>query len=179
MGATNEEDAMDEMQEPINPTNGTGEPADPAQGADTSAASSGEPQGTSQTGTPDEGFAWSSEEGAAADDAKASGEKMLGQLQGMIDSVATQATPMARQIGIKAAELAAAAADRAGPFAQKAAEATVDASAKFAERSRHWAAELRAKTVETNGSEAHNGSSSSSVAVAEPEDAPGDTPPEG
>ena len=35
----------------------------------------------------------------------------------MIDNVATQAAPVARQIGAKAAELAAAAADRAGPFA--------------------------------------------------------------
>jgi hypothetical protein len=152
---------MDEQQEPTNPTEG-----DASTGA-TPSGSAGEPAGTS-----DEGFVESNGEDAGTD-AKAAGEKMLGQLQGMIDGVATQATPMARQIGIKAAELAAAAADRAGPFAQRAADATVDASLKFAERSRNWAAELRSKTVEEGGE--HNGTSGSSVAIAEPEEKPGET----
>jgi hypothetical protein len=144
---------MDEMQEPTKPTEGE-------------MSTGGTPMGS------DEGFVESNADEAGSD-AKAAGEKMLGQLQGMIDGVATQATPMARQIGIKAAELAAAAADRAGPFAQRAADATVDASLKFAERSRHWAAELRSKTVDEGGE--HNGTSGSSVAIAEPEDKPGET----
>ena len=155
---------MDNMQEPITPTNGTN--ADHVEPTGAPSGSSAETGGSA-----DEGFAWSSEEQTAASDSKAAGEKMLGQLQGMIDSVATQATPMARQIGIKAAELAAAAADRAGPFAQRAADATVSASVKFAEQSRQWAAELRNKTVEEGGTNG-SGSSDSSVAVAEPEAPP-------
>ncbi len=160
---------MDDMQQPIDPTTGHTDAGhtDPARGPSATGADAG--------GTADEGFAWSNEDQGASDEAKASGEKMLGQLQGMIDSVATQATPMARQIGIKAAELAAAAADRAGPFAQRAADATVSASLKFAEQSRQWAADLRSKTVEEGGSNG-NGSSDSSVAVAEPEAPPTDQP---
>ena len=49
----------------------------------------------------------------------ANGRKILGQLQAMIDSIATQAAPVAKQIGVKAAELTAVAADRAGPFAHR------------------------------------------------------------
>jgi hypothetical protein len=93
----------------------------------------------------DETFGWT------ADDATTSGqastgntaERMISQLQSMIDSIATQAAPVVRQVGIKAAELAAAAADRAGPIAHKAADVTADASVKIAERSRVLAADLR------------------------------------
>jgi hypothetical protein len=56
-----------------------------------------------------------------------------------------QAAPVVRQIGAKAAELAAAAAERAGPLAHRAADATADASGRLAERSRTWAADLRSK----------------------------------
>jgi len=59
------------------------------------------------------------------------------------DSIATQATPVVKQVGAKAAELAAAAADRAGPIAHKAADATAGASVKIASRSREFAADLR------------------------------------
>jgi hypothetical protein len=69
----------------------------------------------------------------------------------MIDQVATQAAPVVRQIGAKAAELAAAAADRAGPIAHKAADATADASVKIAERSRGLAADLRRELAERAG----------------------------
>jgi hypothetical protein len=69
----------------------------------------------------------------------------------MIDTMATQAGPVVRQIGAKAAELAAVAADRAGPIAHRAAEATADASVRIAERSRTLAADLRSRN-ETNGS---------------------------
>jgi hypothetical protein len=93
----------------------------------------------------DETFGWT------ADDAPASGqaspgtaaERMVSQLQSMIDSLATQAAPVVRQVGLKAAELAAAAADRAGPIAHKAADATAEASVKIAERSRVIAADFR------------------------------------
>jgi hypothetical protein len=89
-----------------------------------------------------------SDEGStkAHEEANATGtpaDRMLAQLQSMIDSIATQAAPVVRQVGAKAAELAAAAADRAGPIAHKAAEATAGASVKIAERSREFAADLR------------------------------------
>ena len=96
--------------------------------------------------TGDETFGWTNPdeaEPAASGDARATAERMVGQLQSMIDSLATQAAPVVRQIGAKAAELAAVAADRAGPLAHKAAGATADASGRLAEKSRTWAADLR------------------------------------
>jgi hypothetical protein len=71
----------------------------------------------------------------------------------MIDTVATQAAPVVRQIGAKAAELAAVAADRAGPLAHRAADATADASVRIAERSRTLAADLRARAGDAVGSD--------------------------
>ena len=93
----------------------------------------------------DETFGWTGNDAPAGDQANVgnTAERMIAQLQSMIDSIATQAAPVVRQVGIKAAELAAAAADRAGPIAHKAAEATADASVKIAERSRVLAADLR------------------------------------
>jgi hypothetical protein len=113
---------------------------------------------------------------------------MLGQLQSMIDSVATQATPVVRQIGLKAAELAAAAADRAGPIAHKAADATADAGTRIAERSRVIAAELRRDiaNASSNG-ESAPAETTAPTAALEPESSPdapagpsgGDEPAEG
>jgi len=93
----------------------------------------------------DETFGWTAADPAASGQAGTgnTAERMIAQLQSMIDSIATQAAPVVRQVGIKAAELAAAAADRAGPIAHKAADATADASVKIAERSRVLAADLR------------------------------------
>jgi hypothetical protein len=93
----------------------------------------------------DETFGWTADPNAPSGDAATgnTAERMVAQLQSMIDSIATQAAPVVRQVGIKAAELAAAAADRAGPMAHKAADATADASVKIAERSRVIAADLR------------------------------------
>ncbi len=50
---------------------------------------------------------------------------------------------MARQIAAKAAELAAVAGDKAGPFAKRAAEITGDVGTRVAERSRKIADDLR------------------------------------
>ena len=50
-------------------------------------------------------------------------------------------TPTVKEYSVKAAELAAIAADKAAPLARKAGEATADASSKLAEKSRAWAAE--------------------------------------
>jgi hypothetical protein len=75
-----------------------------------------------------------------------SGPTWLAQLQGMIDNIATQAGPVVREVAAKAAELAAVAADHAGPIAQRAAAVTRDVSVKVAERSRQVAADLRHAT---------------------------------
>jgi methyl-accepting chemotaxis protein len=92
----------------------------------------------------DEPFGWTGKEPETpGQGAGAAADRMLTQLQSMIDSIATQAAPVVRQIGAKAAELAAAAADRAGPIAHRAADATADASGRIAERSRTIAADLR------------------------------------
>lgn len=92
----------------------------------------------------DETFGWTDPEGQTGEHGAGSpAERMLAQLQSMIDSIATQAAPVVKQVGAKAAELAAAAADRAGPIAHKAADATAGASVKIASRSREFAADLR------------------------------------
>lgn len=67
----------------------------------------------------------------------------MSQLQSMIDNVATQAAPVMREVGAKAAELAALAGEKAGPIAHKAAEVTEAAGSKLAERGRVVAADLR------------------------------------
>ena len=127
-------------------------------------------QGTTGGKTPaDETFAWTSSDSesdatAAGGDARATAERMLAQLQSMIDQAATLAAPVVRQVGAKAAELAAVAADRAGPIAHRAADATADASGKLATRSRTWAAELRSKLDEAdNGSDAPAGGTATAV----------------
>jgi hypothetical protein len=67
----------------------------------------------------------------------------LTQLQSMIENLTEQAVPVVREIGAKAAELAAVAAEKAGPAAARAAEVTADVGTKIAERSRSFATELR------------------------------------
>jgi hypothetical protein len=112
-----------------------------------------EDDGASETGGHDESFGWTDDASAGGSDPRAAAERALGQLQAMIDSLATQAAPVVRQIGAKAAELAAVAADRAGPLAHKAAEATADASGRIAERSREIAQDLRNRNdAASNGS---------------------------
>jgi hypothetical protein len=65
------------------------------------------------------------------------------QLQTMIEQLTTQAAPVIREVGAKAAELAALAGEKAGPVAHRAAALTSDAGMKLAERSRTFAAEIR------------------------------------
>src|ERR1700675_4239262 len=77
-------------------------------------ASAGDPANEGKTAggeAADESFAWTGSAGgpdstASGGDTRATAERMLAQLQSMIDSVATQAAPVVRQIGAKAAELA-------------------------------------------------------------------------
>lgn len=71
------------------------------------------------------------------------GREMLIQLQQMIDTLATQAGPVMREVAAKAAELAAVAGEKAGPLAHKAAGMTEVAGQKLAARSKVMAADLR------------------------------------
>jgi hypothetical protein len=123
----------------------------------------------------DETFAWTASEGDndkdGGGDARATAERMLAQLQSMIDQAATLAAPVVRQVGAKAAELAAVAADRAGPIAHRAADATADASGKLAVRSRTWAAELRSKLDEAENDGAKS-TSGTATAVLDGSDDP-------
>lgn len=75
--------------------------------------------------------------------ASGQGKEWMSQLQTMIEQVATQAAPVMREVGAKAAELAAVAGEKAGPVAHRAAALTQEAGLRLAERSRGVAAELR------------------------------------
>src|SRR5688572_10924823 len=73
----------------------------------------------------------------------AGGREMLVQLQQMIDTLATQAAPVMREVAAKAAELAAVAGEKAGPLAHKAAGMTESVGQRVAARSKTMAADLR------------------------------------
>ena len=73
----------------------------------------------------------------------AAGREMLVQLQQMIDTLATQAGPVMREVAANAAELAAVAGEKAGPIAHKAAGVTEKVGQRMAARSKDFAAELR------------------------------------
>ncbi len=123
---------------------------------------------TAAAPSPDETFGWTGDDATTSGQASTgtTAERMVSQLQSMIDSLATQAAPVVRQVGLKAAELAA--ADRAGPIAHKAADATAEASVKIAERSRVFAADLRRDiAAATNGNSSDEGASTA-TAVADP-----------
>jgi hypothetical protein len=106
---------------------------------------------------------------AGSDDRPSAGEEgqgdrgrdWLAQLQEMIDRVAAEARPVARDVAVKAAELAAVAGEKAGPYARRAADVTGDVGTRVAERSRRFADEMRQGAAE-GGS---------------PPDAPGDATP--
>ncbi len=107
-------------------------PEQPAE-ADTGAAASGDAPGG--TGFDD------ADAGAASRSAQA--REWMVQLQQMIDRIAAEAAPVAREVAAKAAELAAVAGEKAGPFAKRAAEVTGDVGVRVAERSRRLAEDLR------------------------------------
>lgn len=152
-------------------TNGTpGSGAGPADGV----------SGEANRGSADETFGWTApeaESAASGGETRATAEKMLGQLQSMIDAIATQAAPVVRQVGAKAAELAAVAADRAGPLAHKAADATADAGGRLAERSRTWAADLRNRTADAVGGRDDDAAAGAAAAGTEGSGVSGDVPP--
>jgi hypothetical protein len=74
--------------------------------------------------------------------ARIAAEKMLAQLQVMIEQAGKTAGPILRDVAAKAAELTAVAAENAGPAAHKAADVTEKAGGKLAQRSRVLAADL-------------------------------------
>ncbi len=120
-----------------------------------------------ETGTPgDESFAWTEPETQSA-----KGREWVAQLQSMIENLATQAGPVLKEVGAKAAELAALAGEKAGPVAQKAAELTGQAGQKVAVKGRDLAAELRrdvaASKSETNLETAGDIAESTGEAVSE------------
>ncbi|HEY3334294.1 MAG TPA: hypothetical protein VGK16_03565 [Candidatus Limnocylindrales bacterium] len=121
--------------------------------------------------TPPGGDPFTAEPGPAPDAAgdgtgAAKSREWLAQLESMINDVATQAAPVARQIAAKAAELTAVAAVKAGPFAQKAANVTSDASHKLAERAQNLATELRGDIAAATGADAPWSDSAESAADA-------------
>jgi hypothetical protein len=68
---------------------------------------------------------------------------MVAQLQSMIEQVATVSTPALKEVAVKAADLAAEAARRAGPLAHTLADGTDTFGRWFAERAAAFAAEMR------------------------------------
>jgi hypothetical protein len=88
-------------------------------------------------------------ESGGYEEPSARGREWLAQLQEMIDRVAAEAGPVARDVAAKAAELAAVAGDKAGPFARRAADVTGDVGTKVAERSRRFADDMRHRGAES------------------------------
>ena len=78
----------------------------------------------------------------------AQAREWLAQLQQMIDRIAAEAGPVARDVAGKAAELAAVAGEKAGPIARRAAEVTGDVGTRVAERSRRFADDMRHRAAE-------------------------------
>ena len=101
--------------------------------------------------TADETFSWQgadtadagveAEPGAASTSDRA--KEWLAQLEDMIGNIAEQATPVVKEVGAKAAELTAVAADKAGPIAHKAAGWIDEKTPGVAERARQIASDLR------------------------------------
>jgi hypothetical protein len=119
----------------------------------------------------DESSSWSDQD--SGDQGRANAREWMTQLQSMIDNLATNAAPVIREIGAKAAELAALAGEKAGPIAHKAADVTATAGSKVAERGREVAAELRRDAGRDGGSGSGTASSMhSSTSTATIDDRP-------
>lgn len=86
--------------------------------------------------------------------ARTAAEKMIAQLQVMIDQAGKTAGPVLRDVAAKAAELTAVAAENAGPVAHKAADVTEQAGTALAARSKDLAADLRKAAEQARASQA-------------------------
>ena len=82
-------------------------------------------------------------------------EPAIGQLETIIENLASYATPVLREIAARAAELAAKAGQAAGPLAHKAAEKTEEVGGRLATKGREVASDLRRDTsaLESGGDE--------------------------
>jgi hypothetical protein len=103
---------------------------------------------TDQGGQPDQAPAGEPQSGGSSrreqmEKARELGERWLGQLQVMIEEAGKTAGPVLRDVAAKAAELAAVAAENAGPVAHKAANVTEHVGDRLAARSKDLAADLR------------------------------------
>ncbi len=105
--------------------------------------------------------------------AREMGERWLGQLQEMIDQAGKTAGPVLRDVAAKAAELAAVAAENAGPVAHKAADVTESVGGKLAARSKDLAADLRRAAAQAR-SQAREEADKADAAKDEPTDGPTD-----
>jgi hypothetical protein len=116
-------------------------------------------------------------ENVAADgDKPKAGREMLVQLQQMIDTLATQAAPVMREVAAKAAELAAVAGEKAGPLAHRAAGYTEVAGQKLAARSKEVAADLRKSRAEGADADSMPGATSDAMASVNGDVNAGDVP---
>lgn len=102
-----------------------------------------------ETGSSGNGFA-----DEPTPDSASRAREWLAQLESMIQNVAREAAPVARDIGAKAAELAAVAAVKAGPIAHRAAEATTEYGQRFAEKAQSVAADWRQENQGTKAPDA-------------------------
>ncbi len=107
----------------------------------------------------------------------AAGREMLVQLQQMIDTIATQASPVMRDVAAKAAELAAVAGQKAGPLAYRAAEVTESLGQRVASRSKDFAAEMRKSPEETGGGHAEGADAEATEPASASTDDDSNTPP--
>ena len=105
------------------------------QGGQPDQAPEGGPTGEPQSGGPSRR--------EQVEKARELGERWLGQLQVMIEEAGKTAGPVLRDVAAKAAELAAVAAQNAGPVAHKAANVTEQVGDRLAARSKDLAADLR------------------------------------
>ncbi len=103
----------------------------------------------------------------------AAGREMLVQLQQMIDTLATQAAPVMREVAAKAAELAAVAGEKAGPIAHRAAGMTETVGQRVAVRSKEVAADLRRPHEEEAAGDVPEGGQAAPAEPAEGESTPG------
>jgi hypothetical protein len=83
----------------------------------------------------------------AGTDAKPTAGQPIRQLDTIIESLASYATPVLREIAAKAAELAARAGEAAGPMAQRAADKTEAVGERVAVKGREVAADMRRETA--------------------------------
>jgi hypothetical protein len=121
-----------------------------------------------QPGADEPAGGWTSRREQAAR-ARELGERWVGQLQVMIEEAGKTAGPVLRDVAAKAAELAAVAAQNAGPVAHKAANVTEHVGDRLAARSKDLAADLRRAA---EAARAQAAAQADEAAAPKPDDAP-------